>query len=397
MSFSTSAEVDIVLEDRSVRAARKNLESELGSVPVGATDGGTVGAQSAGGPGGGRARRRARREHRWARERTDYAEEQAAYLEEIEDHLAEGALGGGGGGIFDNLIGSVTETAGDTAIEAGDTALELGTGAIGSVIGNTVANAISGNKLGVKKPGWIPIEVEDVDSIDVDTSEAVGVEGADAIPLRHPDSIPVDAPTLKVEDPSPLGVADPSPLSVEDPSPLEVEGVDPIPVDAPESIPVAFEMSGSGDGATNTKQDGKMGAGGLFPFLLSPAAWAAQKTGAADQFAKSTYELDKHIPGSEIFSEGLYGVFNQIPGMPDRKPPHERYNSGSNGASSKGASPRIEAITYDNDVKFGDIAVTADVDYNELDRLEDEILDEVDDRVADAIDDLRKEIERGTR
>ena len=58
MSFETAAELDLVVSDRALRNVRNQIESELGAVEMGVTDGGSMSAQSAQSGSGGSRRRR---------------------------------------------------------------------------------------------------------------------------------------------------------------------------------------------------------------------------------------------------------------------------------------------------------------------------------------------------
>ncbi|QLH80983.1 hypothetical protein [Halosimplex pelagicum] len=262
------------------------------------TDGGTMSAQAAGG--GGRARQRARREYRWARERTEAAAEMVTYLEEIEDKIGEG--GGGGGGIVDDLIGSVTETAGDAAIEAGDTVAEMATDAVSTAVGNAVADAVTNNSLGVDKPSWVPLEVEDVSPIPVEQPTGGGDErnflpGPDgSYRIPEPPWVPdlvddLGGKKVRIEEPpGPIGYEPlpgpvefeklpgpvrfeslpgpvrfeslPGPVRIESPAePYPVEDVGPIEVDV--SVSATGDGSGGGTGGSgSTSDDGGDGEGG---------------------------------------------------------------------------------------------------------------------------------------
>lgn len=246
MSFETTAELDLVVSDQALRQVRGQVESELGAIEVGTTDGGTMSAQSARSGSGGSRRRR--QSMRMERTQTEHLEDIALYLESIDDVLSEGGLLGGGGGlpgsgIFAEVVGSGVETAGDVAVEAGDTVAEavsdVLTGTAASALGNTISSAITGSEvavedttLTVERPEWVD-EVGGSNSrnINVDTTfsndispeftlpeTGLGIPGSidvvrDPIPVQR-DPLPVEDTTLRVEDIEPLDVEDVGPITV---------------------------------------------------------------------------------------------------------------------------------------------------------------------------------------
>jgi hypothetical protein len=100
--FQVGADLTLSTDRSSLRDVRSEIESELSDIPVGVeADLGPRGSGGAGAEAGGRERRRRRREFRWARERTEFAEQTVALLESIEDSVGEG----GGGGLLGTLGG----------------------------------------------------------------------------------------------------------------------------------------------------------------------------------------------------------------------------------------------------------------------------------------------------
>lgn len=231
--FDTTAFVHLQVPDGELRNVRQQVEDAIGTTELGMTDGGTMSAQATAAGGGGRARRRARREYRWARERTDLLDEAVAYLEDIEDQIGEG---GGGGGVLDDLVGSVTETAGDVAVEGGGAVVDVATDSLSTAIGTAVADAITGSAIDVEKPSWTPLEVEDVGPLEVEEPDPIPVEepGGDG-----PDTLP---PIEFEESPDPYPLEEPpGTYPVEDVGPLEVEDIDPIAVEKPEWVPLEVQ------------------------------------------------------------------------------------------------------------------------------------------------------------
>ena len=97
MSFETTAELSLTVDEGDLQNVKQQIESEIGTTAVGVTDGGSMSAQSASSSGGGRGRR-ARRSMRLAETRNEYLEDVALYLESIDDKVGGGGGGGGAGG-----------------------------------------------------------------------------------------------------------------------------------------------------------------------------------------------------------------------------------------------------------------------------------------------------------
>lgn len=97
MSFETTVELGIELDQGSLRSAKRAIESELGDVTVGVSGEGAAARATGGGGGGGAGGgRRERRLFRWARRRTGDISEAVGVLGDIDGRL-EGAVGGDGG------------------------------------------------------------------------------------------------------------------------------------------------------------------------------------------------------------------------------------------------------------------------------------------------------------
>lgn len=135
MSFSTEAELSVMVDQSSLRSARRDIEDGLGDVTVGVSASGG-GARADGGTAG--MGRMQRREFRWARQRTQHLEDVVTLLEDIAEDLdnASGGLlggGGGGGGLGGILpVGAGGAAGGATAAAAG----KVGTaGAVGAGVG----------------------------------------------------------------------------------------------------------------------------------------------------------------------------------------------------------------------------------------------------------------------
>ena len=224
--FETTATIEIEIAEQSLRDARDDIESALGdvSVSVSAGGGGRPAEMRSDGGRSGRQRRRARQQHRWARQDNDHIEDILEILEGLE-------TGGDGGGLFGQLLGGAGDIGGALA-----GALPAGIGAaVGSAAGPAIADAVSDSEVGVDaeeaddtitvtKPEWTPLEATEPDWVPLPVEEPNG--GID-IPLPGPG----DLPTLSFDSPPTVGVDEPGPLPISDDNlPLPVEDVDPISV-----------------------------------------------------------------------------------------------------------------------------------------------------------------------
>lgn len=148
--FSTRATLDIEVSQRSLRQARQQIESEIGTTEVGVTDGGTASAQAAGGRGS-RARRRERRTFRLDIERNDLLEDIHETLEGLDPEASGGSpglLGGIGAGAGRGLTGlGIGAGAGLAGLGIG-AGVGLATGdlpeGIGAGIGAAIGDSLEG-------------------------------------------------------------------------------------------------------------------------------------------------------------------------------------------------------------------------------------------------------------
>lgn len=281
--FSTTAQLVVEVDQQSLSQAKQTIESEIGSTEVGVADGSAPSAQMAtdGGAAAGLSPQReaqfARREHRWARQRTEHLEDILEVLEGLDvDEGGGGLLGAGGmvGGLLDtggDLFGAGALVGAAGALTGAATALTGAAVALGgSSVIDTVSDLVSGED-------GIDIDIDALEELEeADGQLAIGVDyPEDGVPLDYPaDGIPIDEdddswldPLFDADpfteppewmldspfDPSPPGwLLDPpwpfssgDSLSVDDPSPLDVVD-DPIPLDYPEEgVPV--QAAGTGD------------------------------------------------------------------------------------------------------------------------------------------------------
>ncbi|OYR53598.1 hypothetical protein DJ73_07250 [Halorubrum sp. Ea1] len=374
MSFETSAELSLTVDEGDLKNVQQQIEDGIGTTAVGVTDGGSMSAQSAGSSGGGRGRR-ARRSMRLAETRTELLEDAVVYLEDIEDKVG-GGDGGGAGGIFTELLGSATETAGDAAIEAGDTVAEtltnVLTGTAASALGNTISSAITNSDvsvssdiakpewapLTVRKPGW-KIEVEDPTN---------GTDGPIGGPVPVPDIPPLSVPELpSIDAPDSIAV-NRDPLPVEDTT-LPVQDVGPITV------------------SLDTRSGSNRGGGGSRRGLL-------QRTGSAldDAGARGA---DMLLPGSPPASvtkrlgEGGTPVGRPFEALGRGFDTVNPFTSGGFGSGNRpsgtGGGQMDVSVTHSPTYRV-------DVDPRRLDRLADRIVTEIEENVERDIVDLEREI-----
>ncbi len=362
MSFEADGTLNITVPQRQLDAVKRQIEDTVGTTEVGMTDGGTMSAQTA--RGGGRARRRARRSFRMEEERTRYLEESVTYLEDIEDHLAEG-VGGGGGGAVDDMIGAVVETGGDAAIEGGGFLADLGIESIGTAAGTAVSNAITGSSLDVEKPGWVPIQVEDVGPLSVEKPE--GGRPDNTTPTTDFGFEELPGPVRLEEPPAPYPLESP-------PEPYPVEDVEPIDV----------EITVNASGATR----GSNQAGGYEPDSLG------------DHFDQRMAEgLDFITPGQEIRTDKKGGP-GRSPGdwLQDRIDDGVGFITnplgGGSGGGSRGGDTQRRGAQGSRDVSVtvnldsrNDVVVEPDSD-----DIADEVISEVEKFLQDAVDDLRDDL-----
>jgi hypothetical protein len=364
MSFETTAELDLVVSDQALRQVRGQIESELGAIEIGATDGGTMSAQSAQSGSGGS--RRQRQTLRMERTQTEHLEDIALYLESIDDVLSEGGLlgGGGGGGIFTEIIGAGAETAGDVGVEAGDAVADavsdVLTGTVASALGNTISSAVAGSTVSVE-PNPLPVESGDSGGNNVTVSPDVHFSPT-IKPTFEPDFGPdINLPDLNFGIPDTLAV-NREPLPVQR-DPLPVEAIDPLPVEDVGPITVAFETR---TGRSPTSTGSGSGSGPLGGVQLGGESGITLGPGGIQVGGDSGITLGRD-PGDPTGTQ-----------------------SGSGGSTSASVSRREVTVTHSP-------TYNVDVDPRRLDSLADRIVSEIEggvERDIDALEDDLQELER---
>lgn len=385
MSFETAAELDLVVSDRALRNVRNQIESELGAVEMGVTDGGTMSAQSARGGSGGSRRRR--ESLRMERSRTEHLEEAVAYLEDIEDAVSEGGLGGGGG-----MLAELVGIGGDLGAEAAGTAAETATGlatdvagtALGQAAGSVIARQISGSTVGVEdttlsveRPDWVDdvgggrdvfsptIEPTVAPTFQPDLGLDFGLPDLSDLTLGIPDTLAVNREPLPVQR---------DPLPVENVGPLPVEAVDPITVTVETR---SRRTSTSADTGPQTGRGPFQRAGGVFDDI---GADITEHLLSGDPPPSISEPLDE---GGTISGRPLEALGKTA----DTVNPFTPGGFGSDGTTSTPASAPTQEVTVTHSPTYN-----VDVDPRRLDSLADRIVSEIEDGVERDIDALEDDL-----
>ena len=255
--FSTTAEILFEPDEGSLRSVRKQVE-EIGPVTVEyestrnpiAADGGRRGRGRRGTGASVTAGTSASEPGGVVGILAESLEVQEAMLDHLDDINEDtDLLGMSGGGGGDGIFSFLSEEGGDIVGGLG----EQLTNVIGNSVGTAIGNAFTDKSVSVKKPDWVPIEVEDPGEVPVNEPGKVDVDAPDSIDVDSPESIDVDAPdAIDVDAPGSISVDDPSPLSVEDTT-LPVEDVDPLPVEEP-TVTVHIEGGRGGDSSSSDGQ-----------------------------------------------------------------------------------------------------------------------------------------------
>lgn len=463
--FGTTAALDIVVREQQLQQVREQIEDRLQGVEVGVEDGGGGGRPPEMRPDGGgrglspsRERRFARREHRWARQRTSDVSDLLTAVRNLD---GEGAGGGILSGLLDEVIGTAGEGAGAAALTGAAGALTASakalTGAALALGGSEVLDLITGNdniklddetreQLKEMEEEGIALDIPD-DGVPLDIPEngipirrkPVGKPPVIPLPdppkwITNPPSIPIDIPpvfegnevviNVNINDPSPLTVDAPESIPVETPGPLPVESPGPlpldipkggIPVDAPTSIPVTGPGLGFG-GITQIANGDGGGNGEQPPDLMGPSTPGGVRIapGASgggpvtnpfvEQFGQAgliTEPAFRYAMGVRRLAQGVAGgggggESSGPTGDPFFLPPE---NAGSSqDPPSGGAINQTIDIDQEASAEIGRIDVTVEAAFDELEReIKRELVSKIESVERDLkqdIGDLRDEIKR---
>jgi hypothetical protein len=324
-----------------------------------------------------RERRRRRREFRWNRQRTS---DVADLLEAVRGLELSG--GGGGGGLLDDAVG--------IAGEAGGALAEALPTAIGSAVGTAVGEAVSGSQVGITKPGWVPIEVENPGTADVeDVTLPVEQPTLDV----HEPTLPVEEPTLAVEEPT-LPVERPT-RPVEDVGPVEVQ----VSVGRPSELAGRRRPGPTGGRAAppasepqppELPDDAGVPGPGPFETIMDTASFGAQQGAMAGMPASPIGPVVGGVGGGILGGAGgaiSYGLRFGNSVLEDT------VNYGRPNQPSR-SRPATEQVSVTNDVTV-DYSPTnrLDIAPNRLDDLKKDIVDAIERSMQKDIDALEDEIE----
>ncbi|MFP4117268.1 MAG: hypothetical protein ACLFSD_00245 [Salinivenus sp.] len=377
--FSTTALLDIQLNDKSVRDTKRTLSDELDDITVDVSAGGAM-------PSGGSGNS-SRDTIRHAESQTELLEDAVIYLNSIDDHFDDGLLGGGGGGLAGELLGIGGDFASEGAGAAADAVSGLATDAIGTAIGSAagdmIAQQISGSTVSVT-PNPLPVEDDRGGGGDRTLSPTINTE-TELSPTFEPTFKPTFEPTIDVspefdlpdldfgggaekvrvdESQLPLGV-EREPLPVEDVGELPVEDIGPT---APSDEPVRERGS---DPRTGRE-------------LLEDAAGRGG-AGALAGGAIGSISPDPFTTAGGAIAGGLTGIGSTLVGEAGR-----RLGGGDGSSGGGGGSAPSQTITADVDYSP---TYNMTIDARQLDRLADRIISEVEDRHDQDVDELRGDID----
>ena len=358
MSFETEASLSLTVPRSELQNVQQQIEDGIGTVEVGATDGGSMSAQTTGASGGGRG---GRRTMRLAEQRTEHLDDAVIYLESIDDAVSEGGLlggeGGGFGGIVTELVGAGAETAGDVAVEAGDTVAEAIqdtlVGTVSTALGTAVSDAITSSEVAVADtavpvtPNPLPVEGGDGGATTVSPTVKPTVKPTiDVGPeFDLPDLEFGSSGSVRVDESQlPLGV-ERAPLPVEDIDPLAVEDVGPI------TVAVGRGQSGEPTGGSaDGNSVGGVQIGGESGVTIGPGGIQAGGDGGI--------------------------TLGRDPGDP----------TGTQSDTARSGAPRDVSVTYSPTNRV-------DVDPRQFDRLKQDIVDAIERNVERDIDTLDDELD----
>lgn len=365
--FDTEAELSLSVPSSELRNVRQQIEEGIGTVEVGVSDGASMSAQSARSDGG--RGRRARRSMRLAETQTELLEDAVIYLEDIEDHVAEGGGLGGGGGLITEILGAGAETAGDVAVETGSTVADAIsdtlTGAAASALGNTISSAITSSEVAVEdttvtvEPNPLPVEGGGGGSNQT-LSPTINTD-TQLNPTFEPDidfSPELDLPDLNFDGGVGTVGVDESQLPLPiDRTPLPVEEVDPIDLD------ITVDVSGKQNSGQPSSEP-------------SFGQRFRDTTRQIPVFGDAIADADRNI------TETIYDV---APGRSSEDLSSKK-SQRANQAQAPTATTTTAEVSYSPTYNL-------EVDPRRFDQLATQIVDEVEKRVDRDLDQLRDDVE----
>ena len=398
MSFETEAQLSLTVPRSELQNVQQQIEDSIGTVEVGATDGGSMSAQTTGAGGGGG--RGGRRVMRLAEERNEHLDDAVIYLESIEDTLSEGGLLGGGGGGFGGIItelaGAGAETAGDVAIEAGDQVAEAIqdtlVGTVSTALGTSVSNAINGSEVSVADT-TVPVTPNPLP-----VSGGGGGGGTTVSPQFDPTFKPTldvggefdlpDLPDLEFGSPGSVRVDESQlPLPV-DREPLQVDAPDAIPVDAPEMIPIALD-TGGGQMMSESPSRGRVED----PLrLIGERALAGGATGAIGGAATGAVAGGVGAAPGAAIGAGLGVVSGAAVGSAEVALRNRARQRAQRPTAARGRTTVENTVDADVRNRYT-INVDTDSLVDEVERIVEDAQDEVRDELLDKIEDVERDVD----
>jgi len=390
MSFETEAQLSLTIPRSELQNVQQQIEDSIGTVDVGATDGGSMSAQTTGASGGGRGGRRVMR---LAEERNEHLDDAVIYLESIEDTLSEGGLlGGGGGGIATEILGVAGETAGDVAVETGDTVADaisdVLTGTASTALGTSISNAINGSEVSVADT-TVPVTPNPLP-----VSGGGGGGGTTVSPTFSPtlDVAPEfdlpDLPDLEFGSPGSVRVDESQlPLPV-DREPLQVDAPDAIPVDAPETLPIALD-TGGGRMASESPSRGRVED----PLrLIGERALAGGATGAIGGAATGAVAGGVGAAPGAAIGAGLGVVSGAAVGSAEVALRNRARQRAQRPTAARGRTTVENTVDADIRNRYT-INVDTDSLVDEVERIVEDAQDEVRDELLDKIEDVERDVD----
>jgi len=468
---STGISLLASVDEQSLRSARADIEDALGDpvgvdVSVDTPDSGTSGGVATqplpdGGLSGvagespdeglspNRERRFARREHRWARQRTEDQEDLLNVAREIESEMSPGSGGGGGGdsnlisGIGGLGLGSLLGGGGGLlggVLSGGIGGLLAratgGLGPVGAIVGGTTLNLGLADKVddldiplsdqaadilrmpmqgvipmletnfslfkdAVDKVAGVELGLPDIPTLDVPDIPALDVPDLPALDVPEMPTLGVpDLPALDIPDLPTLDVPDLPTLSVPDLPTLDVpdlpsislpSGISDIldiaPPPLPDLIPVAPTQS-----LISTIQSftSGIGSGGPLDTLLDLGGTALSATPGGLAINSTRAFLDDVTDGGGG-GGGVPSLPEEGTGLTRRRPERGRETGSGSGPTPTSpqagiGNPVTVDINADATASLGDINVTVNAAFDDLRGELDDIFSE--------IDNLKRELDR---
>ncbi|PHQ46360.1 hypothetical protein DJ68_07845 [Halorubrum sp. C3] len=391
-NFSTAALLDLQLDQQSLRSTKQEISDSLDDVTVEVSAGGAMPDT-----GRGRSGPSSRDAMRSRRTQTEHLEDAVYYLESIDDHLSEGGLAGGAGGMMAEILGIGGDFAAEGAGAAADTVTGLATdvagAALGQAAGSVIARQISGSTVGIE-PNPLPVEGGGSGGSSITVSPDVRV-GPTIKPTFKPTFQPDLGPDINFPDLN-LGIPDRlavnrEPLPVQR-DPLPVEKIGPIPVE--EVGPIGIDVSTSGAGSTSTGQSSSnRSLDELFDDSLESAGRGGATGAALGAVGGAAGGGVGAIPGAVAGGVGGTIVGAGTPFVVEGASRIGSALSGDNKPTTGTRRSRQQPTEIRPEVDYSP-TYNLEIDPRRFDQLATQIADEVEQRVDRDIDDVRDRVDQ---